>query len=187
MKHGKLKRFLLMPIGIIGVMQRRRLIRFVLLSIGIIGVLVISLVVLFSYTPNTSVPFPYIPPPEGVEGYYFEITPSDLAFCFLSHNLSQPRAEWLWKGENFIFKNVVIREWRLAKSDTYLRASDVRFFPQNPSDLKDIRVGDVIDIIGVCDGVPEGSLFVVIRNCQFLPAGLVPLPLPGGPAIIVGY
>ena len=43
--------------------------------------------------------------------------------------------------------------------------------------------------IGICAGRPEEwPIVVVVENCQFLPPGLVPLPLPGGPVVIIrGY
>ena len=171
-------------------MLKRKLIRFLLLPIGVIGVLVISLVVLFSYTPDTSVPFPYIPPPE--EGYCIEATTDQLTeFITAGYGALNPND---FKGETFIFKNVVMKERGLG--DTYLMVSVIRFYPQDPADLKEFKEGDVVDIIGVCAGTLEtewllGAGFpytMVMKNCQFLPAGVAPLPLPGGPAIVInGY
>jgi hypothetical protein len=152
--------------------------------IGIIGVLVISLVVLFSHTPDTSVPFPYVPPPEGPEGYYLEATTDQLTSALTRDYYALDPVRY--KGESFIFKNVVIKERRLV--DTYLIVGLIQFQTQDPSDLKEFKEGYVVDIIGVCGGaLEEGSPVIVFRNCQLLPAGVAPLPLPGGPAIVDGY
>jgi len=39
-------------------------------------------------------------------------------------------------------------------------------------------------LIGIMGGMSkEWEIIIVVKDCQFLPAGLVPLPLPGGPTI----
>ena len=154
-----------------------------LLSIGIITFLIISLVFVFNSAPDTVAAFPYIPPPEGDAGYYIEATTDKLTLALMAaYSVITPDT---YKGKDFIFKDVLIKESRLR--DTYLMISVVLFQPQDPSDLNELKAGDMVDIIGVCDGaLEEGSTIVVVKNCRFLPAGVVNLPLPGGPALISG-
>ena len=171
-------------------MQKRKLVRYLLMPVGIISVLVLSLVGLFSYMPDTSVPFPYIPPSGGNAGDYLQTTPEALSVLLMGGYNNVPSA-LVYKEESFIFKNIEIEEWmlewKLGKEKTYLYHSNVMFFPKDPSGLKKLKVGDKVDIIGVCVGISEEwPSMTVMLNCQFLPAGLVPLPLPGGPAPITG-
>lgn len=160
------------------------------LPIGIIGLLVIMVVVPLTFTPNTSAAFPYIPPPEGSEGYYIQVDALSLSISFLgAYGGVEPNPVAL--GKSVIFKNVKIEEFmlelKLAGNEPYLYESDVIFYPKDTQDLKKLKVGDKVDIIGVCEGLSEEyKTITIVSNCQFLPAGLVPLPLPGGPAPISG-
>jgi hypothetical protein len=165
---------------------QRKLIRFLLLPIGIIGTLVIVIIVPLNYTPDTSVPLPYIPPPEGHEGYYIETTIDQLTSAITSYGPWEPDT---YKGKSFIFKNVNLNKYLMSgMTETYLIFSLVQFVAQNPSDLKELKVNDVVDIIGVCDGaLAEHPDVIVIKNCYFLSPGLASLPLPGGPVFIIGY
>ena len=165
-------------------MQKRKLIRFLLLPIGIIGVLVIMLVVPLNYTPDTSVPFPYIPPPER---YYIEATPQQLHDEFFSPYRDPFSAEVKYVGKSFIFKNIFIdKEILSRRHEAYVWIDLIQFVPHNPSDLQELKEGDMVDIIGVCAGMSKEYAAVVVANCRFLPAGLAPLPLPGGPAPVIG-
>jgi len=196
MQKRKFRRLMLIIKGIIGkcwtiigkcrVVWQRKLIRFLLIAIGIIGILVLSLIGLFSYTPDTSVPFPYIPPPEGL--YYIEATPLGLHDALFSHYLDPLVAQVFYVGESFIFKNVRLGGIERWRTETYITTGDVQFWALFPSDLKELKVGDVVDIIGICGGISkEYPAVIVVTNCLFLPAGVAPLPLPGGPVVIGGY
>ncbi len=181
---------------------RRKLIRFLLLPIGIIGVPVIMLVVPLSYTLDTSVPFSYVPPPEGDADYYIGTTVKAITSTFIGGYVSPFDAE-RYNGQSFIFKNVLITTKGLTtrrietysqsgellgwETETYLMSSIVQFVPQDLSKWQELKAGDIVDIICVCAGISKEYAVVVITNCQFLPAGLAPLPLPGGPAIVAGY
>ena len=181
---------------------RRKLIRFLLLPIGIIGVPVIMLVVPLSYTLDTSVPFSYVPPPEGDADYYIGTTVKAITSTFIGGYVSPFDAE-RYNGQSFIFKNIeiahseiVTREIQLyilgkgladTETETFLMSGNVQFVPQDLSKWQELKAGDIVDIICVCAGISKEYAVVVITNCQFLPAGLAPLPLPGGPAIVAGY
>lgn len=61
------------------------------------------------------------------------------------------------------------------------------FVPQDPSDVKELKGGDLVDIVGVYAGRSKEQHYVhVITNCLFLPAGLSPFPLPGGQVVAPG-
>jgi len=60
----------------------------------------------------------------------------------------------------------------------------VQFVPRDPSELQKLKDGDRVDIIGTCNGLSDKYLYIIVGNCQFLPTGAAPLPLPGGPAPI---
>jgi hypothetical protein len=176
--------------------------RFLLPPMGIACSLAIMIVVPLNYSPDITVPFPYIPPP--LNGYYLGMTVED-ASNLLTAGYSQtlPVGVGGITGESIIFKNILLTAEKLqtkrvevyahgkelvsTEVQTYIMASSVQFFPRDPSALEKLRVGDVVDIIGVCAGMSEEwPSVIVIRDCQILPAGLAPLPLPGGPAFVGG-
>lgn len=153
---------------------------------GITAIIALSVTGLFNYTPDTSPSFPYIQPPAGErQKYYFEITPEALWQEFLSPYSDYFMAQNNYVGNSFIFKDILIDEYKLSrKYETYIVINQVQFVARNPSDLQKLKEGDVVDITGVCVGLSDKDTYIIVGNCQFLPAGLVPLPLPGGPAPI---
>jgi hypothetical protein len=169
-------------------MPKKNLIPFLLPAV-VIAFVASSLVVLFGYTPGTAAPFPYVPPPEGPEGYYIKANTGSIEVSFIS-NYFHPFDAYGYKGQSFIFNRVEITNWIESRStDTYLATEMIQFVARDPSDLKKFKVGDKIDIIGICDGMlEEYPVIIAFTDCLFLPSGLASLPLPGGPAPITsGY
>ena len=166
------------------VMPGKNLIRFLLPAV-IIAFVAGSLVALFSYSPSIAAPFPYVPPPEGPEGYYIKANAGSIEASFISKYF-RPFDAYGYEGQSFIFNRVEITDWIESKSsDTYLATEMLQFVARNPSDLKKFKVGDKIDIIGICAGMlEEYPVIITFTDCLFLPSGLAPLPLPGGPAPI---
>jgi hypothetical protein len=181
-------------------MPKKNLIPFLLPAV-VIAFVASSLVVLFGYTPGTAAPFPYVPPPEGDTGYYIGTTTSIIANSFRSH-YGTPFDEIGNIGRSFIFKDVLVTvkglttrevvaysqsgEIEVIKTETYFSFGLILLFPKNLDKWQQLKAGDVVDIIGVYNGVSEEyQTVVVFRNCDFFPAGVVPLPLPGG-AVITG-
>ena len=124
----------------------------------------------------------YIPPPAGESRYYIETTTEGLWNEFLSQYSDTISAEIKYVGRSFIFKDILIDEYKLNRRyESYILINLVQFVPRDPSELQELKEGDVVDIIGVCAGISDEYQMIVVANCQFLPAGLVPLPLPGGP------
>jgi hypothetical protein len=153
---------------------------------SITAIIALSVTGLINYSPDTSPDFPFIPPPVGErQNYYLEITPEALWEEFLSPYSDVFIAENMYKGRSFIFKNILIDENKLKwRYDDYIVIDLVQFMARNSSELQKLKEGDRIDIIGVCVGLSEKNVYVIVGNCQFLPAGAAPLPLPGGPAPI---
>ncbi len=170
------------------VVQQPRFRRPLLISSGIMGItaiIALGFIGLFNYTPDTSVPFPYVPPPGS--RYYIEATTDQLYNEFTSHYIDPVTAATRFTGKNFIFKNILISKGILARRhETYISIGMAQFVPQYPSDLQKLKEGDTIDIIGVCMGLSTEYSLVLVSNCVFLPAGVVPLPLPGGMAPVIG-
>ena len=171
--------------------------RFLLIAVSIVCVLVISLAGVFSYTPDTSAPFPYIPPPEGPDCVYIATT-TDAFLLSIVGSYEYPMTPYeTYRGKSFIFKAVQVPKDTLqaeknetyaqGRAESFLQIGYFRFVPQDSRELMKLKVGEVVDIIGVCDGLAEGfTTIFVFNNCRFLPAGVAPLPLPGGPALISG-
>ncbi len=188
------------------VVQQPRFRRPLLISSGIMGItaiIALGFIGLFNYMPDTSVPFPYVPPPEGDMGGYMVSTVNDLTTAFQAH-YTTPFVPEDFVGQSFMIKDVIIpargltTKWvefygqggELLGSGTmtYLIAGLIEFIPENPSRWQKLKADDVVDIIGVCAGTLQGyNNIIVFRNCRFLPAGVAPLPLPGGPAPVTGY
>jgi hypothetical protein len=171
------------------IIQHSRLRRPLIISSGITGItviLVLSVTGLFNYKPDTLPDFPFIPPPAGEnQKYYFEITTEALWDEYLSPYSDSVTAEVRYTGNSFIFKNILIDENKLKwRYDDYIVIDLIQFVPRDTWGLKKLKEGDVVDIIGICVGISDKNVYVIVGNCQFLPANLVPLPLPGGPAPI---
>jgi hypothetical protein len=118
------------------VMKQRKLIRILLPPIGIIGILIIILVVPLIYTPDTSVTFPYIPPPEGPEGYYIATTVDDLLHAFEA-DYTTPFDVEAHIGQSFMFWDVSIstRGLKTIRTEGFIMSSNIKFIPQDPSEL----------------------------------------------------
>ena len=148
----------------------------------VIAMLAISLISVTGCTKQDPFIPEYIPPPEGNRSYYIETTCEDLWNVFLSRYSDVISAEINYVGKCFIFKDILIDEYKLSRRyENSILIGLVQFLPRDPSDLQELKEGDVVDIIGVCAGISDQYVMIVVANCQFLPAGLYPLPLPGGP------
>ncbi len=151
-----------------------------------ITAITLSIVGVFNYKPDTSVPFSYIPPP--AEGYYIEATMEQLTDEFFSHYLDPATAGDRFIGKSFIFKDILMDEAILdRRHETWIIIRGlVQFVFQDPSDLQKLKEGDRVDIIGVCVGISKEYELIVVSNCKFLSAGVAPLPIPGGSALLIG-
>jgi hypothetical protein len=147
--------------------------------------LILGTITLFTYSPLKSAPFPYIPPPEGPEGYYVETSYAVVMLHF--GEFVTPLDVEFYAGQSFIFKNILITDNSITES--CFMYDKLRFVAKNPSDLKGLKVGDRFDIIGTCVGnnLESNDPWPIFNDCLFLPPGTVPFPLPGGPAPVTVY
>jgi len=198
MWQQKLKRSLKVIMGIVGkilnmiwkiikrVIQLPGFKRSLSVSLGVLSITVIlavGITGLLNYKLDTSTHFPFILPPAGESMYYIESTPENLWNTFLSPYSIYFDTQSRYIGRSFIIKNLFMSEYRLSRRyETYIIIDDIKFIFLDPSGLQQLKKGDIIDITGVCVGVPEKEPYITVGNCQLLPAGLVSLPLPGGPA-----
>lgn len=121
---------------------------------------------------------PYIPP-----SYLSctEVLPNDLLDAYNNPHLDFGQAEALYNDRVFIFKRIQVTEnmlkWRAAG---YVWAGNtIQCFPLTQNELDHLKVGDVVDIVGVSMGLHKQFMGLVFQGCVFLPSGLVQLPIEG--------
>lgn len=138
---------------------------------------------------NPFIPEFIIPP----DWHYIEMTTIQIDRVMLFPNCTTPEyVVRLWKGRKLIIKNITVDEVALStlKKDR-ITFNNIQCIPQKPSDLLKLKKGDVIDITGVFIDIPFAAGyrvgFIVLANCQFLPAGLYSIPLPRTTAPSRGY
>lgn len=139
-------------------------------------------------SPRGEAPFPFVTPPEGVD--YIEVDPYDLGTAYLTrYGGGVGVADNLYKGKSFIFKDILVTEQMLEYSDgSSIYIYYTHCIAQNPSDIQKLHVGDRIDVLGYNAGWSYEHMQIEFTGCQFFPAGVVPIPLPGSPGpIVIGY
>jgi hypothetical protein len=115
---------------------------------------------------------------------YTEITFSQLDDLLYGQVINK-EDEWReWVGNYIIIKDIKIDKYALdTRMEDHIYLTFIKCIAKKPADLNKLKEGDVIDLIGVFVDVPlsvdENIGVVVLGNCQFLPSGLYPFPLPG--------
>ena len=153
-----------------------------------IAILATSLIVTGCTKQDPFIP-EFIQPPNK---YYIEMTPMQIDEAMLSDYNTPQSVQREWEGRSLIVKNITVNEVALnTLHEGYIILNNIKCIPLRPADLRALKEGDVVDIIGVFADVPlvSGAKIGVITlvSCQFLPAGLYPLPIPGGAAPPIGY
>ena len=122
---------------------------------------------------------PYIPPA------YFsctEVVPQVLYDAYYSRYATIAMAEVQFNDTYFVFKNIKLEAQMLANvKDGYFWASygRIKCYLINPTDMKNFKVGDKIDCVGLDIGDVMGEAGLVFKNCIVLSAGCVELPADG--------
>jgi len=147
----------------------------------VIAILAISLISITGCTKQGPFIPEYVVPPDGG---YIEITFMQIDDLLFSHNIEPAAAMRQWQGKRLIVKNITVNEFALSTlEEDHIYFNNLKCIPQKPADLLKLKEGDVIDLIGVFADIPlvagENIGVVVLASCQFLPAGVYPLPLPG--------
>ncbi len=109
-----------------------------------------------------------------------EMTAYDLVQAY-QHPSSRMAAERLISGKYIIVKNIEITEEVINISTTnYLNwGHTLHIQPVDLSDLYRVGIGDKIDAVGICLGIPTGKMAVVLDQCIIELTGILPLPLSG--------
>jgi hypothetical protein len=152
---------------------------------------------------NVSVAIDY-PPVVSLDVDYIELTIEQLNDAYFSSYRTPYETDELFNRKTFVFKNIVIKEYMVRRgvsthTDEYMVVHSVpvephflvdafRFEPQDPSVLKRLNVGQVVDIVGEHAGYSLQQNVVVFINCLIEPAGQLPLPFSGAEIMeISGY
>jgi hypothetical protein len=154
----------------------------------VIAILAISLISITGCTKQGPFIPEFIQPPDK---YYIEITSIQIDDLLYWH-LHEPAAVMRqWQGKRLIVKNIKVTEVGLnTLHEDYIILDNIKCIPQKPADLRKLKEGDVIDLIGVFVDIPMVADvhigIVVLANCQFLTTDVYPLPLSVGemPAIV---
>ena len=155
----------------------------------LIAILMISLASITSCKKEGPFIPEYIAP---IDGYYTEMTLLLVEEVMLSDYNDPKSVMQEWAGKSLVIKNIKVDEYALSTlEEDHIHFNILQCIPQKPADLLELKKGDVIDLTGVFVDIPLVSGVrtgvVVMANCQFLPAGVYPIPLPGGPGPIGGY
>ena len=155
-----------------------------------IVVLTIILVSVISCTKQN----PFIPKyVEPVDKDYVEITFTQVDNLLFSYDLEPTAVIESWQGQGIIVKDIEVDDYALSTlGEGHIYFNNIKCIPRDLNDLLELKEGDVIDLTGVVTDIPlmgnTRTGIVVLAHCQFLPAGVYPLPLPGsGGAPIGGY
>jgi hypothetical protein len=92
----------------------------------------------------------------------------------------------------FVINRFPITDWCLTDVDKgYIKIDMIKCYPLNPDDIKRVKTGTMMDIVGINKGpeqenytdFSEGTL--IFKECVFLPAGAVKIPADDSPGLPV--
>lgn len=134
---------------------------------------------LFGCANTPPVVQPFVPP-QYLD--CIEISPVELAHYYFDY---QPPYIWMatadeaFTGKAIIIKNIEITEEMIetgAKSFFKVNGN-VLIKPQALSIMEELKVGEVVDILGLCKGISDEWAAVVLEDCIIEPAGRLNLPI----------
>ena len=145
-------------------------------------VLFLGAVTIISCSGGTRLTTPRYLPPRYLSA--IEMRAYDLVLAY-QHPASRIDAEALLNGRYIIIKNIEItKEIIDNSSETYLNLGYTLYIqPSDLSRLGHLSIGQKIDVVGICLGIPTGKTAVVLDQCVIESAGIIPLPLSGNEAI----
>jgi hypothetical protein len=150
-------------------------------SIRILWIIVIILLLTITGAASCSntapALIPYIPP-RYLES--IETTSFDLVYAYFRPQ-TRANAEKAFNDKYVIIKNIKLTQEIIDnKTDTYLNLGGTLFIKlQDMSDLERFSIGEKIDVVGICLGIPPGGYSVVLEDCLIEAAGVLPLPQTG--------
>jgi len=119
---------------------------------------------------------PFVPP------LYYNSTlmlPFDLSSAYFSPYITRTDAQRRYEGQSYVFKGFKVTQQMLSTSGKgYVWVDLVKAYPLNPANIKQLTVGETIDVVGVmagpCRDFPNSMTF---SGVVFLPTGFIQLPL----------
>jgi len=148
----------------------------------VMAILTIILVSVISCTKQSHFIPKYVEP---VDEGYIEITFTQVDDLLFSYDLEPTAVIKSWQGQGIIVKNIEVDDYALSTiEEGHVYFNNIQCIPRDLNDLLELKEGDVIDLAGIFFDIPTlGGIinkgFIVLSHCQFLPAGIYPLPLPG--------
>ncbi len=147
-----------------------------------------------SYTALSEAP-PYIP-----AEYYscVEISAYEMAFTYWSPYSQRLKEEGspipgeAYRGQIYVLKNYLVTDYMLRdRKNGFIWIDMIKCYPLNPSDLNNVKLGGMIDVVGINMG-PELENYteyadgdLIFKDCVFLPSGSVKLPSDTGGQVLV--
>ena len=131
-------------------------------------------------------------PPVIPASYYncLQAQPFDLISAYYSHYNDRAQAEFAYNGKVFVFKGIELTDHQVERlqNEPVIWLDLIKCNVANIADARKFKVGDVVDVIGVDQGiendVPEGLVF---NDCYIIPSGQLQLPADGSGPIVAGY
>jgi hypothetical protein len=166
--------------------------RWVVVSLSCLVILSIPIILLaglLNYRPDTSASFPLTTPPQGPDNAYL-VTSVDSIVKSFTVTYATPFDANRLSGQSFLVKGLELSVKGKGTNvyEDSVVAGYIQFMARNPADLKKLRPGDNIDVLGTCGGFSKtSSSLVVFTDCIFVPAGTMPFPLAGAPGFSGGY
>ena len=121
---------------------------------------------------------PYIPPT-----YYSStlIMPFDLAHAYWSPYISREYASKDYEGKVYVFNKFKVTPDTLRTvKKGYVWVDLIKVYPLDPANLKQLKLGEDIDVVGVLAGpCYDYANTLIFRDCVLLPDGYTKLPVGG--------
>jgi hypothetical protein len=97
---------------------------------------------------TSAIILPYIPP-----GYYtcIQANIDDLLKAYFTHYGNLSDAEMAYDNKIFVFTGIAVQPSMIINEDTFVYSTAV-FFPLEKNSVKNLKVGDIIDVVGVNTG-----------------------------------
>jgi hypothetical protein len=133
---------------------------------------------------------PFIPP-----DYLncIEVTAKDLLDSYYTPYMGVTNIEMAQAKYNnliYVFKNVLVKDWVIADLDKgWIWVDRIRCVLANINDMKQFKVGDKIDVIGLNKGIisnPSTQPGLLFDGCIVIAAGTVALASGGGSGLVFG-
>lgn len=145
-------------------------------GVAVVGAMLSVLGVAACAPVSSSSVIPYVPP-----AYYNStlIMPFDLANAYWSPYITRQDANRDYVGKVYVFKDFTVNGDTLATVNRgYVWADLVKAYPLNLANIKQLKVGEEIDVVGVLSGPGKDyPNTLTFSDCVFLPSGYIDLPV----------